>query len=185
MPPHCDSMDGPVVKAAIQALNARNVEYVLPYVPQEGEAEVVRVFQQVLPLHDQANVAKQVADLYFFETVVRIHRAGEGAPYTGLKPAGLDVGPVIPAAERAIESGSPDELVGLLTETIRAEVTERLAHTMELKRHATHNVEAAREYVEAMLGLQVWSHKLYMTAKGPAHIGSHEHEEHGESVHNH
>jgi hypothetical protein len=185
MPPHCDSMDGPVVKAAIQALNASNVEYVLPYVPAEGEAEVVRVFQQVLPLHKKANGAKQVADQYFFETVVRIHRAGEGAAYTGLKPAGLDVGPVIPAAERAIESGSPDELVGLLTETIRTEVTERLAHTMELKRHATHGVEAARDYVEAMLGLQVWSHNLYMTAKGPAHIGSHEHEEQGESVHTH
>ncbi len=185
MPPHCDSMDGPVVKAAIQALNASNVEYVLPYVPQEGEAEVVRVFQQVLPLHKQAHGAKQVADRYFFETVVRIHRAGEGAPYTGLKPAGLDVGPVIPAAERAIESGSPDELVGLLTETIRAEVTERLARIIALKRHATHNVEAARAYVEAMLGLQVWSHKLYLTAKGPAHIGSHEHEEHSESVHAH
>jgi hypothetical protein len=92
---------------------------------------------------------------------------------------------VIPAAERAIESGSPNELVGLLTETIRAEVTARLAHTMELKRHATHSVEAAREYVEAMLGLQVWSHNLYMAAKGPAHIGAHEHEEQGESVHEH
>ncbi len=185
MPPHCDSMDGPVVKAARQALDTGNVEYVLPFVPEEGEAEVIRAFKQVLPLHKQSDGAKEVADLHFFETVVRIHRAGEGAPYTGLKPAGLDVGPVIPAAERAIESGSPNELVGLLTETIRAEVAGRLAHTMELKRHATHNVEAAREYVEAMLGLQVWSHKLYMTAKGPAHIGSHEHEEQDESVHQH
>lgn len=185
MPPHCDSMDGPVVSAAIQALNAGNVDDVLPYVPESGEAEVVRVFQQVLPLHRQADGAKQIADQYFFETVVRIHRAGEGAPYTGLKPAGLDVGPVIPAAERAIESGSPTELVRLLTETIRTEVTERLAHTMELKRHATHNVEAAREYVEAMLGLQVWSHKLYMTAREPAHIGAQEHEEQSASVHTH
>lgn len=185
MPPHCDSMDGPVVKAALHALDTGDVEYVLPFVPKAGETEVVRTFQQVLPLHQQPNGAKQVADLHFFETVVRIHRAGEGAPYTGLKPAGLDVGPVIPAADRAIESGSPNELVGLLNETVRAEVTARLAHTMELKRHATHNVEAAREYVEAMLGLQVWSHKLYLTAKEPAHIGSHEHEELGEGVHEH
>jgi uncharacterized protein DUF6448 len=185
MPPHCDSMDGPVVKAAIQALNTGSVDYVLPFVPKEGETEVSRAFQQVLPLHKQAGSAKDVADLYFFETVVRVHRAGEGAPYTGLKPAGLDVGPVIPVAERAIESGSPDELVGLLTETVRAEITERLAHAMKLKRHATHNVDAAREYVEAMLGLEVWSHKLYMTAKGPAHIGAHEHAEHAEGAHVH
>jgi uncharacterized protein DUF6448 len=187
MPPHCDSMDGPVVKAAIAALNAGDVDLVLPFVPTEGEAEVVRAFQQVLPLHRQSDSAQEIADLHFFETVVRIHRAGEGAPYTGLKPAGLDVGPVIPVAERAIENGSPDELVRLLTETVRTEVTSRLAHAMELKRHAAHerNVEAAREYVEAMLGLQVWSHKLYLTAQGPAHIGAHEHEEGAEEIHKH
>ncbi|HEU5349487.1 MAG TPA: DUF6448 family protein [Ktedonobacterales bacterium] len=185
MPPHCDSMDGPVVKAAVQALDAGNVELVLPYVPREGEDEVVRAFQRALPLHTQSDGVREVADLYFFETVVRVHRAGEGAPYTGLKPAGLDVGPVIPVAERAIESGSPDELAGLLTDTVRAEVTRRLAHAMDLKRHASHGVEAAREYVEAMLGLEVWSHNLYMVAKGPAHIGSHEHEESAEAVHAH
>ena len=187
MPPHCDSMDGPVVKAAIAALNAGDVDLVLPFVPTEGEAEVVRAFQQVLPLHRQSDSAQEIADLHFFETVVRIHRAGEGAPYTGLKPAGLDVGPVIPVAERAIENGSPDELLKLLTETVRTEVTSRLAHAMELKRHAAHerNVEAAREYVEAMLGLQVWSHKLYLTAQGPAHIGAHEHEEGAEEIHKH
>ena len=187
MPPHCDSMDGPVVKAAIAALNAGDVDLVLPFVPTEGEAEVVRAFQQVLPLHRQSDSAQEIADLHFFETVVRIHRAGEGAPYTGLKPAGLDVGPVIPVAERAIENGSPDELVKLLTETVRTEVTSRLAHAMELKRHAAHerNVEAAREYVEAMLGLQVWSHELYLTAQGPAHIGAHEHEKGAEEIHKH
>jgi hypothetical protein len=32
MPPHCDSMDGPVVTAAIQALNAQDVDLILPYV---------------------------------------------------------------------------------------------------------------------------------------------------------
>ena len=179
MPPHCDSMDGPVVKAAIEALNKGDVALVLPFVPETGEAEVVRTFQQVLPLHRQSDSAQEIADLHFFETVVRIHRAGEGAPYTGLKPAGLDVGPVIPVAEHAIESGSPDELVRLLTETMRAEVSGRLAHAMELKRHAahTHTVEATREYVEAMLGLQVWSHSLYLATKAPAHAGSHEHDE--------
>lgn len=184
MPPHCDSMDGPVVKAAIEALNKGDVALVLPYVPESGEAEVIRTFRQVLPLHRQSDSAQEIADLYFFETVVRIHRAGEGAPYTGLKPAGLDVGPVIPVAERAIESGSPNELASLLAEMVRAEVSGRLAHAMELKRHAGHtqNVEAMREYVEAMLGLEVWSHSLYLAVKAPAHVGSHEH---GEGAHEH
>lgn len=177
MPPHCDSMDGPVVKAAIQALNSGKVERVLPFVPKEGEDEVIRAFRKVMPLYQRHDEAKEIAGLYFFETVVRVHRAGEGAPYTGLKPAGLDAGPVIPAAERAIESGSPDELIRLLTERVRAEVTERLAHAMLLKRDADRNVEAAREYVEAMLGLEVWSHSLFLATKAPAHAGAPEHKE--------
>ena len=39
------------------------------------------------------------------ETVIRLHRAGEGAAYTGLKTAGADYGPAIPAAEYAVETG--------------------------------------------------------------------------------
>jgi hypothetical protein len=48
---------------------------------------------------------RELADHAFMETVIRLHRAGEGATYTGLKPAGIDYGPVIPAAEQAVETG--------------------------------------------------------------------------------
>jgi hypothetical protein len=168
-------MDGPVVTAARQALETGNVKLILPYVPREGEAEIIQAFERVLPLHKQSNGAKEVADLFFFETVVRVHRAGEGAPYTGLKPAGLDVGPVIPVAERAIETGSAEELKTLLSGLVKDEVQKRFDHMLHLKEHAAHSVSAAREYVEAMLGLQVWSHKLYLTAKAAAHESGHEH----------
>lgn len=175
MPPHCDSMDGPVVKAVRQALELKNVNLILPYVPKEGEAEVVRAFDKVLQLRNDGNVAREVADLYFFETVVRIHRAGEGAPFTGLKPAGLDVGPVIPVAEKAIESGSPDELAKILCDTVRGEVLHKFERMQHLKEHVDESIDEAREYVEAMLGLQVWAHKLYTTAKASPHEGHHEH----------
>lgn len=177
MPPHCDSRDGPVVKAAMKALEAGNVNLVLPYVAKEGEAEVIRAFNKVIQARKDGAVVREVADDYFFETVVRIHRAGEHAPYAGLKPAGLDVGPVIPAAEKAIETGSPDELLKLLTDTVQAEVKKRFDRVMHLKRHAAGPVDEAREYVEAMLGLQVWSHKLYVTAKAEAHAKEEMHEE--------
>jgi len=179
MPPHCDSMDGPVVKAARLALETRNVNLVLPYVPKEGEAEVIRAFDRVLPL--RADGAREIADLYFFETVVRIHRAGEGAPYTGLKPAGLSEGPVIPVAERAIETGSPDELVKVLTDIVRAETLKRFRRMNELQKHVDDSLDDAREYVEAMLGLQVWSHKLYKCALAEPHDEVREHEE----IHSH
>src|SRR5664280_689191 len=115
MPPHCDTMDGPVVTAAREALEAENIKLILAYVPESGAAEVKSAFEKVLRARKTNPAALEVADLYFFETVVRIHRAGEGAPYTGLKPAGLDLGPAIPAADKAIETGVVEPLVKLIT----------------------------------------------------------------------
>jgi hypothetical protein len=173
MPPHCDSMDGPVVLAAQRALAARDPGIVLPYVKAEGEPEVLRAFELTMAARDGNRAANDLADRYFFETVVRIHRAGEGAPFTGLKPAGLGFGQVVPVAEGAIDSGSPDDLVRLLTDKVRREILARFEKAMALKPRAADGVAAARAYVEATLGLEVWSHKLYACASaGP-------HDEHG------
>ena len=175
MPPHCDSLDGPVVTAAREALAARDADLVLPFVPKDGEEEVRRAFESVLAIRESDPAVQEVADRHFFETVVRVHRAGEGAPFTGLKPAGLDHGPVIPVAERALESGDPDELVALLTERVEEEVRDRFARAMGLKAAANGDVDAKRAYVAAMLDLQVWSHGLYKATMAAAH----EHEHHG------
>lgn len=169
MPPHCDSLDGPVVRAARAALDREDVEIVLPYVHEAGEAEVKQAFDLVVKARVQGADAREVADRYFFETVVRVHRAGEGAPFTGLKPAGLDVGPVIPLAERAIEQGDPDELAGFLSAVVRDEVTARFAELTDLKAHAGEGLGAARRYVSATLGLQVWAHKLHAAMHAAAH----------------
>ena len=133
------------------------------------------MFEAVIAVRDQAPAVREIADRHFFETVVRVHRAGEGAPYNGLKPAGLDHGPVIPIAERAIDTGSPDELARLLTQRVEDEVRTRFEHVMELKARADGDVVANREYVEAMLDLQVWSHKLYQATSASAHEHYHGH----------
>lgn len=175
MPPHCDSLDGPVVGAAIRALEAEDVDLVLPYVKADGEDEVRAAFDRTTTARREP-AAREVADRYFFETVVRIHRRGEGAPYTGLKPAGLDVGPVIPVAEQAISTGSADELIALLTDTLHHQVKGRLDHVMALEGKAIGSVPEAREYVEAVLGLQVWAHGLYLAMHASAHGEAAEHE---------
>ena len=81
----------------------------------------------------------------------------------------------MPVAEQAIEAGSPDELVQLLNRMVEQEVLERFEHVMHLKAHANGDVEANREYVESMLGLQVWSHSIYEAL----HASAHEVHQHG------
>jgi hypothetical protein len=134
-----------------------------------AKLELRGAFEKTLPLTTDGAAAKEVAELYLFETAVRLHRAGEGAPYTGLKPAGLDVGPVIPAAERAIEKETPDELVRLLSQVAEDEVKRRFRHVMELKGSSSAGLNQTRRYVSAALGLQVWAHGLYKAATADAH----------------
>jgi hypothetical protein len=163
MPPHCDSIDGPVAVAAAQALESNDVSLVLPYVHREGEVEVAQAFDLAVRARSLGRDSREVANRWFFETVVRIHRAGEGAPYTGLKPAGLDVGPVIPLAEDVIATGDPTPLADFLITTVRDQVQRHFNSMKEAQVTATREgtIEAQREHVEAMLGLEVWAHSVY------------------------
>ena len=176
MPPHCDSLDGPVVQAARRALEADNVNLVLPYAPKTAEREIIEVFDKVVQARRTDAICREVADRYFFETVVRLHRAGEGAPFTGLKPAGLEVGPIIPIAEKAIETGNAAALEESLVAAVREQVTDRFHHLGHLRAGAHRGVDAARAYVEAMLGLQVWAHALYQATRAKGHAPGHAHD---------
>ena len=80
---HCDTLDGPVVKAAQKALETGNVNQVLIWVQSKNEAEINEAFQKTLAVRTLNPAAQDLADTYFFETVVRIHRDGEHAPYMG------------------------------------------------------------------------------------------------------
>lgn len=175
MPPHCDALDGPVVVAAREALDREDVAGILSYVPAEAEAEVQHAFAMTLKARTQGTEARDVADRWFFETVVRCHRAGEGAAFTGLKPEGLDTGPVIPVAEQAIRAEDPEPLAELLTGIVRAETVDRFDRMMAAKAAADRDSEHARRHVSEMLGLQVWAHKLALAAHAAPHGNGHDH----------
>ena len=102
---HCDSIDGPVAKAVQKALETGNINPVLAYAPASAEVEIRAAFMKSRKVRGLGADVRELADHAFMETVIRLHRAGEGATYTGLKPAGIDYGPVIPAAEQAVETG--------------------------------------------------------------------------------
>jgi hypothetical protein len=167
---HCDGVDGPVVTSARQALAAGKVDPVLMWVQAKDEAEIRAAFQKALAVRRLGGDARQVADSYFFETLVRVHRAGEGAPYTGLKPAGRDVGPAIPSADRALESGSPGQLMKLLTTAIHDGLHDRYMRALKARRAAQGgSVTAGRESVKAYVEYLHWVERVYQAAGGHGH----------------
>lgn len=165
MPPHCDTLDGPVVKAAKMAIETRNVNLVLPWIKKESDLELENAFKKTLQIRKLGDGSAEFADHWFYETAVRLHREGEGAAYTGLKPAGLDTGPVIPIAEKAIETGDAREVTNFLSNLVVEEVQKRFSNAMSKKNYDINNVGAAREYVQGMLGFLLFSHHLYKYIK--------------------
>lgn len=166
MPPHCDTLDGPVVQAAVKALETGNVNLVLPFATQKSEDEIRKAFNRASAVRKESGEAKQLADYWFFETVVRLHREGEKAPYTGLKPAGLDWGPVVPKADKAIETGELKEVYGFLAGVLHNSLHERFEKAMSKKNYGRNDIAAAREYVQAMLGFVLYSHGVYRFITG-------------------
>jgi hypothetical protein len=168
---HCDSLDGPVAKAVQKALDNGNLNPVLAYAPATAEAEIRAAFEKSRKVRALGAEARALADQSFMETVIRLHRAGEGATYTGLKPAGIDYGPVIPAAEQAVESGDLAKLKAVLMEKIEHALNERLAHVRELKKAPLEPKTAAevphtRERISAELGFITFAENLHQAALG-------------------
>jgi len=166
---HCDGMDGPVVTAAKKALETGNVSLVLVWVKEKDEGEIKKAFQKTVAVRTLSPDVRELADIYFFETLVRIHRAGEGAPYTGLKPAGRDLGPVIPAADKAIVDGNVEPLLNLLTRTVQEGIHEQFKHMMAKKNYKTNDVKAGREYIENYVTFVHYVERLYEAARKAEH----------------
>ena len=169
---HCDTLDGPVVNLARQALAKGDVKIVLPWVAAEKEKEIREAFDLAVAVRGKGTKEKELADRYFFETLVRVHRAGEGAPYTGLKPAGLDLGPAIPAADKALETGDPKPLLALINEAVHAGIHKYYVEARERKAHAGESVDAGRAYVAAYVPYLHFVERLYNDATTPIAHGA-------------
>lgn len=183
---HCDTMDGPVVIDAKIALEKKNITPVLKWIKPEHEAELKTAFARTLAVRTQGKEARELADQFFFETLVRVHRAGEGAPYTGLKPAGTKLDPAIEAADHALDSGKADALIKTVTEEVAAGIRQRFTEAVEKKKYAEHNVEAGREYVAAYVEFVHYVEGLHTTAtRAAAHDHSEAAVEPAKAVHEH
>ena len=144
---HCDGLDGPVVAAAKQSLESGDPNPVLIWVKPADESEISRAFAEALRVRKLGPEARKMADRYFFETLVRVHRAGEGAAYTGLKPAGRDLGPAISLADEAVATGSANELTAFAMKEVERGIGEKFADLQNKRNFRPDEVTAGRAYI--------------------------------------
>ena len=181
---HCDTMDGPLISDAKKAIMENNVNYALKWVSAENEKEIKEVFDLMMKVRGLSPDAKELSEKYFFETLVRIHRAGEGVPFTGVKPSGTPVDEKVLAADKSIEDGNLLPLKGVISEEDVPELTKRFDRVMSLKTFDVNDVEAGREYIEAYVQFFRFaegesenhtgeSHRLGGNTTAPAHHEAH------------
>ena len=180
---HCDTMNGPVVKAAQKALETGNVNLVLVWIQKKDEAEIKKAFDRTLAVRKLSPLAKEMADMYFFETLVRIHRAGEGEPYTGLKSGDTEVEPGIQMADEAVEKGSGEELVKSLNADMHKTLHTLFSEVKSRKTYRADDVEAGRKFVQAYVTFIHYVERLYQAAQAPSAEGVHGGVEAGEHKH--
>ena len=146
---HCDTMEGPTVADGFKAMDTNNINYVLKWVQPKYEKEITEKFNLSMKVKDLSPNAKVLAEQYFFSELVRVHRAGENAPFDGLKPYGTPIDEKVKAADKSIEDGNMSPLEGLIEKEKMPELKERFERVMALKNFDVNNVEAGREYIEA------------------------------------
>jgi hypothetical protein len=164
---HCDTLDGPVVKAAQKALETGNANFVLIWVSRESEAEIKAAFEKTLAVRKLGPEAGALADMYFIETVVRIHRAGEGAPYIGLKKTGEKLHPVVIAADKSLELSNIEPLMQVVKDSVCEGLHARYKEADDKKNYAPDDVAAGRKFVEAYVAFLQYVEGIYDAAKNP------------------
>ena len=171
---HCDTAEGPAVKDGLKALETGNINYALKWIPADGEAELRRVFEKALDVRTLGVDAAELADRLFLETMVRIHRMGEGVGFTGIQPAGTRIDPVVGAADEAIALGSDVDLLTMVPQARRAELDERFQGALAAKDFDVDDVAAGRRYLAA-----------YVTFFKYAEGEDHAHDAHAHDAHAH
>jgi len=171
---HCDTMDGPVVKDARVALDSKDVSPVLKWIAPDEEGEIRGAFQRALVVRALGPEARELADRFFFETLVRIHREGEGEPYTGLKPAGVEIEPAIAASDKALETGSVDVLVKMVAGEAERGIRERFARAAEARKRMGESIERGRDYVVAYVQFMHYAERLHSDAVSDVSHAEHE-----------
>jgi Family of unknown function (DUF6448) len=170
---HCDTMDGPVVSAARDALSSGDINRVLIWVPAAAEPQLRARFQEALSRRKTPD-ASESAERAFFEEVVRIHREGEGVRFQGLKPAGTAIEPAVVAADEALANGDITAVSAVTDKAVRRGLEERYGDVRDRRSFDPSDLNAGRAYVASYVGYTHWVEAVHAVAtQGPT---MHEHE---------
>jgi hypothetical protein len=168
---HCDTMDGPTASDGKKALESKNLNYALKWISPDYDEELRKIFDLSVKVRALGSDAQELADRYFLENLVRIHRAGEGEPFEGLKPSGTPIDEKVLAADKCIEIGNLSPLEGLMQHEQMHELEERFEKVLSLKNYEVNDVAAGRSYIEAYVN-------FFKFAEGEVHEHG-KHNEHG------
>lgn len=145
---HCDSYDGPVLKDGAKALETNNVELIKKWIPAADEAELVALFHKTYNLKKGDQEVYKIVQTHFYETFVRLHRQMEGAPYTGLKPAGTTE-KIVVMSDNALESGDIDHLLNALSNHVNSVLKEKYEKVAALEKVKNESPAKGRQFVAA------------------------------------
>jgi hypothetical protein len=166
---HCDRVNGPVAVAAKKALATANVDKVHIWVTQEQEGELEATYRQAMKVYGQGGDSKELAERYFMENAVRLHRLAEGMPYTGLKPAQPEP-QAIQTAEQALETGDLKPATDLLISEMKEKASHLFEQAVEAQKNKDASVTAGRKWTDAYVKYVIYIQGLYTTIQaGPAH----------------
>lgn len=161
MPPHSESMDGPVVNAAEIALDMENVNYILPFVAVEHEGELKEAFDRTILVRELSADAAELADYWFFETAVRLHLSGRGKSYDGIKPTGYNRRPALTLAEEALNKENPSDLVEFMVSFMKEDIQSRFEDALSKKNYEISDIESGRDYISSKQDFVRYLDKLY------------------------
>ncbi len=168
---HCDSFDGPVIQDAYKALQKEEAMYVMKWITADQEAEIKQLFDKTVQLKNEDAEIYSIVEKHFLETLVRLHRETEGAPFTGLKPAGSTT-PIVQMADQSIANRNLKPLINDLGEHIQHVITDKYAKVMALEKVKDNSVEEGRAYVNAYVE---YTHTLEAMEAILSHGGGHHH----------
>lgn len=165
---HCDTMDGPTAADGKKALESNNINFALKWILPKYEDELRTIFEKSIKVRVLSPEAMELADLYFLENLVRIHRAGEGEPFEGLKPSGTPIDEKVAAADKSVEVGNLSPLEGLISSEEMHELQDKFQKVMALRDYDINDIQAGRAYIEAYVN-------FFKTAEGEEHEQTHAH----------